>query len=249
MAHAAASGICRSAGSKEGGTTTWRRTKNCGLRITRPEPGSFACARLLALAVALSATATPSPAPRCSAARTTGPPSSPTRSAPPASAPLGRTRPPVSACSSSPAATESPARQGPSPSAPSSRAARSAATSRARSPTPTSVATPWSSSTSGRSSSSPSRERQGQRRGAGSWRQPSSRPSATTAAVVFLSDSPGCVAGPILAAVQILDARGRNITPWATRWSSGATEWLVAAAVDGRPRAAAPIRDRPGRLP
>ena len=53
-------------------------------------------------------------------------------------------------------------------------------------------------------------------------------------AVVFLSDSSRRVAGPVLAPVQILDARGRNVTPEGARWSTGLNRkgWELRLTID-----------------
>ena len=53
-------------------------------------------------------------------------------------------------------------------------------------------------------------------------------------AVVFLNDSSRRVAGPVLAPVQILDARGRNVTPEGARWSTGLNRkgWELRLTID-----------------
>ena len=53
-------------------------------------------------------------------------------------------------------------------------------------------------------------------------------------AVVFLSNSSRRVAGPVLAPVQILDARGRNVTPEGARWSTGLNRkgWELRLTID-----------------
>ena len=53
-------------------------------------------------------------------------------------------------------------------------------------------------------------------------------------AVVFLNESSRRVAGPVLAPVQILDARGRNVTPEGARWSTGLNRkgWELRLTID-----------------
>ena len=53
-------------------------------------------------------------------------------------------------------------------------------------------------------------------------------------AVVFLSDSSRRVAGPVLAPVQILNARGRDVTPEGARWSTGLNRkgWELRLTID-----------------
>ena len=53
-------------------------------------------------------------------------------------------------------------------------------------------------------------------------------------AVVFLERLSRRVAGPVLAPVQILDARGRNVTPEGARWSTGLNRkgWELRLTID-----------------
>ena len=156
-------------------------------------------------------------------------------SAPPTPPPRSSARPPpVCASASSPAATASPAPPAPSASAPSSTAARSSATPTASRRRPTSVAPP-SSSTSERTEQFLTVKR---RQGKHTWRwqlDTSLVPRVgNDGAVVFLSDSSRRVAGPVLAPVQILDARGRNVTPEGARWSTGLNRkgWELRLTID-----------------